>query len=265
MGIGPLPHLERAARYLELMGRRDAVVRAAQDAFEAKDYTWASEILTYVIRVDKDDMEARQLKAEAFRQKAYTLINANWRNWFMVAAAELDGDVDISRSFDFTSADVILAFTTDKPLEMMTTRVDPEKSLDTHVTMGFKFEVSHERFALEIRRRVVQLHEGLPANVDFSLVLERSRLNRIMVGDIPITGEMMTLIEGGDPAPLVAVLAGIDAGDFQVESGSKDDVAEFFSYFDAPVKPSEIKPVVRLVFAKFWSPSISRKGASRLL
>ena len=104
--LDPMPYMERASSYVELMGGRDAVVAAAEKAITNGKYTWAAKILTNVIRVDNDDMEARRLKAEAYRQFAYTLVNVNWRNWTLTAVAELDGEVDLSGGFEFTSADV---------------------------------------------------------------------------------------------------------------------------------------------------------------
>ena len=89
---------------------------------------------------------------------------------------------------------------------------DPEKSMDVNLTMGFKFRDTNERYALEIRRGVVQFHSKLPEKVDFSMVADRDYMNRMLVGDIPITVEMVTLIEGGDPAPMVAIMATIDSG-----------------------------------------------------
>ncbi len=190
-------------------------------------------------------MKARKLKAEAYRKFAYTLTNVNWRNWSLTAAAELEGEVDLSGGFAFTSSDVIRAFTTDKLLEMLTTRIDPEKSMDVNLTMGFKFEDTNERYALEIRRGIVQFHTELPKNVDFIMVADRDHLNRMLVGDIPITGEMMTAIEGGDPAPMVAIMAAIDSGEIRIEGGGKKDVQKFFSYFDRPVDVGSINLIVR--------------------
>ena len=243
--LDPLPYMERAKRYVELMGGRDAVLKAAKKAIEDGEYTWAAEILTNVIRVNHEDMEARRLKAEAYRQFAYTLVNVNWRNWSLTAAAELDGEADLTKGFAFTSADVIKAFTTDKLLEMLTTRIDPEKSLDVNLTMGFKFEDTNERYALEIRRGVVQFHSKLPDHVDFVMVATRAHLNRMLVGDIPITGEMLTAIEGGAPAPMVAIMAAIDSGQMRIEGGTKEDVQKFFSYFDRPVDVGSINLIVR--------------------
>ncbi len=243
--LDPLPYTERARRYVELMGGRSAVVKAARKAIDDGEYTWAAEILTNVIRVDNSDMAARRLKAEAYRKFAYTLTNINWRNWSLTAAAELEGQVDLSGGFAFTSADVIQAFPTENLLEMMTTRIDPAKSIDVNLTMGFKFEDTHERYALEIRRGVVQLHLKLPEKVDFVMVARRELFNRMLVGDIPITGEMATAIEGGDPAPMVAIMAAIDSGDIRIEGGTKRDVQQFFSYFDRPVDPGTIALIVR--------------------
>jgi len=243
--LDPLPYMERAGRYVKLMGGRDAVLKAAKQAIKDKEFTWAAEILTNVIRIDHDDMEARNLKAQAYREFAYTLHNINWRNWSLTAAAELEGKIEMTKGFAFTSSDVIQAFTTDKLLEMMTTRIDPVKSSDVNLTMGFKFEDTSERYALEIRRGIVQLHTGLPKKVDFIIVSNRAYMNRMLIGDIPITGEMVTAIEAGDPAPMVAIMAAIDSGKIRVEDGSKKDVQKFFGYFDRPVDVGSINLIVR--------------------
>lgn len=70
--LDPLPRMERANRYVELMGGRDAVIKAAREAVDDGEHTWAAEILTNVIRIDHNDMEARRLKAEAYRKFAYS-------------------------------------------------------------------------------------------------------------------------------------------------------------------------------------------------
>ena len=49
----------------------------------------------------------------------------------LTAVAELKGEADLSGGFASTSADVTEAFTTDRLLEMLTTRIDPKKSKDS--------------------------------------------------------------------------------------------------------------------------------------
>ena len=243
--LDPMPYMERARRYVELMGGRDSVLEAARKAIDDGEHTWAAEILTNVIRVNHDDMEARNLKAEAYRQFAYTLVNVNWRNWSLTAAAELEGQQDLSGGFAFTSPDVIRAFPSDVLLGMLTTRIDPEKCIDVNMTLGIRLPDANEGYGLEIRRGVVQFHQKLPAKSDVILVADRAYINRMLVGDIHITGEMASAIAEGAPEGMVAVMGAIDSGDIKVEGGTKKDVEKFFSYFDAPPDAGSINLIVR--------------------
>ena len=74
---------------------------------------------------------------------------------------------------------------------------------------------------------------------------DREYLNRILLGEIPITGEMEAAIAQGAPAGAVAIMNGIDAGDIRVEGGLKEDVERFFGYFDPPVDVGSIRLIVR--------------------
>ncbi len=81
----------------------------------------------------------------------------------------------------------------------------------------------------------MQFHTKLPEKADFTMVSNRAYLNRMLVGDIHITGEMATAIAEDAPAGAVAMMAAIDSGDIEVEGGSKNDVQTFFRYFDERV------------------------------
>jgi hypothetical protein len=91
----------------------------------------------------------------------------------------------------------------------------------------------------------VQFHQTLPAKSDVIMVADRAYLNRMLVGDVHITGEMANAIAEGAPAGAVAMMAAIDSGDIKVEGGTKQDVQKFFSYFDEPVDVGSIKLIVR--------------------
>jgi alkyl sulfatase BDS1-like metallo-beta-lactamase superfamily hydrolase len=218
---------------------------AAKKAIEDEEYTWAAEILTNVIRIDNNDMEARNLKAEAYKGFAYGLYNINWRNWTLTAVAELEGEVDISKGFSFTSPDVIQSFPSNVMLPMITTRIDVEKSINTNLTLGITFTDENKSFALEIRRGVVQFHESLPDNLDVAITSTRTFMNKMLVGDDHITGEMSAAIAEGAPAGGVIMMSAIDSGEIKLDKGSKEDVQKFFSYFDSPVDVGKINLIVR--------------------
>ncbi len=92
---------------------------------------------------------------------------------------------------------------------------------------------------------MAKFHNNLPEKTDVILVANREYLNRMLVGDILITGEMANAIAQGDPKGMVAIMAAIDSGEIKVKDGSKKDIQKFFSYFDKPVDPGTINLIVR--------------------
>ena len=94
--LDPTPAAEPARRHVMLMGGRERVLKEASQSVDGGDAQWAAELATYLIRIKHDDMEARRVKAAAFRKLGLASMNTNWRNWYLVAAHELDGSLDLS-------------------------------------------------------------------------------------------------------------------------------------------------------------------------
>ena len=168
--------------------------------------------------------------------KPKTAIGAPVENGRSAPTSDANGDADM---------DISDATATLNCLFLGGPRPPCEKSADVNLTMGFKFNDTNERYALEVRRGVVQFHAEIPDNTSISMVTDRDYLNRMLVGDIPITGEMVAAIEGGDPAPMVAIMAAIDSGVIKVEGDTKKDVQKFFSFFARPFDLGSIKLIVR--------------------
>ncbi len=182
--LDPLPRGEESKRYVELMGGRETVFKAAKKAFDAGEHQWTAELLTHLIRVNKEDLEARKLKADALRQLAYKTENSNWRNWYITSARELDGSLNKAAGEAVLSSlaapDILKALPVSKFFESMTVRLDPVKSADANVTMAFRFTDSGKVYAVEVRRGIAQVHETMPAKVDATLVLTTPNLHRVM-------------------------------------------------------------------------------------
>ncbi|KAL9189785.1 hypothetical protein ACHAXT_009460 [Thalassiosira profunda] len=116
----PLPPIERADRYVKLMGGAAQVITKAEEAYEEgvrlqlagevasskREFQWAAELTINVIRGDDAGIlqkrQARFLKARAFLQLASNdgddadalesdtfSLNPNWRNWYITGAMEL--------------------------------------------------------------------------------------------------------------------------------------------------------------------------------
>jgi alkyl sulfatase BDS1-like metallo-beta-lactamase superfamily hydrolase len=166
------------------MGGREAVSKAAKKAFDTNEHQWAAELLTHLIRVNNNDLEARKLKADSLRQLAYKTENTNWRNWYITSARELDGSLNKAAGAAVLSSlaapDILKALPVVKFFEAMTVRLDPVKSAEANLTMAFRFTDTNQAYAVEVRRGIAQVHESLPKKVDATLVLTTPQLHRVM-------------------------------------------------------------------------------------
>ncbi|MCU1718050.1 alkyl/aryl-sulfatase [Pseudomonas sp. 5P_3.1_Bac2] len=223
--LDPIPAVEKSRRLVELMGGRDKVLLAAGNAYLAGDYQWAAELASYSIRLDHDDQLARQIKARSFRKLGYASMNINWRNWYLMSAMELEGQLDGALAKDmsarlrgaFLSPAMLKNLPTQVFLQNWVTRIDPQKSEDLEMTLGFALPDINEQWSLEIRRGVAQLHPGIAADTTLRLTLNKSYLNSIISGD-------------------TSLLKGALLGDVKV-SGNLLEVRRFLASFDFSDEP----------------------------
>jgi alkyl sulfatase BDS1-like metallo-beta-lactamase superfamily hydrolase len=187
--LDPIPRVEKSARFIKLMGGREAVLAEAEKAFFAKDYQWASELTALLVRVDKQDMPSRQLKAAALRAIGYATANTNWRGFYLTSALELEGKV--------VPAEVLagLREVSFKPSEMTTAQlfntmrfyVDAESIEDKRIKVGFNITDTGEKFTLEIRNSILDIHTSLHSDNDAILTLNRNTLNKTFSGELGYT------------------------------------------------------------------------------
>ncbi|MDP2747800.1 alkyl/aryl-sulfatase [Pseudomonas sp.] len=225
VALDPLPPKDKAERLIALMGGRGKLLLAAGEAYLKGDYQWAAELSSYAIQVDNEDKLARDIKARSFRKLGYASMNINWRNWYLMSAMELEGQFaggkvqQMAQSIRsvFLSADMLKAFPAKIFLQNWITRVDPDKANDVELTLGFSFPDIGEEWALEVRRGVVQLHQGIPEGTTLKLTLDKTYLDTVMSG------------ENG-------LLKGALLGDVKVD-GSLLEIKTFLGCFDFSDEP----------------------------
>ena len=172
--LDPTPRVERASRFVALMGGREAVLGQAGAALEGGDAQWAAELATLLVGADRDDDEARRLKARAVRSWAYAQKNATWRNWGLTAALELERALDLpGGGMVLGSPEQVRGFPLAAILNVMTVRLIAESCLDTHLLVAFETADSGESCALEIRRGVCQFHATPPERCDATARFDR--------------------------------------------------------------------------------------------
>jgi hypothetical protein len=175
VGLSPLPPADAAARTIEMMGGHDRVLDATRQAIGKRDYQWGAELATLLIRIDHEDMAAREAKADAFVALSEPEINPNWRNWYMTAALELRGDLSPQKppkpiTGALTAAGIRSALPAATWVNEWTMRLKAEKTAKEKIetTMGFFFPggaqggdqgFGDQGYLLDLRRSIAELIE----------------------------------------------------------------------------------------------------------
>lgn len=85
-----LPPAEEAARFVDLAGGPDSVLKAAKQALAEDDDQWAMELADRLIATDQITASARDIKITAMRKCADRTVNAPTRNYYLSYANELE-------------------------------------------------------------------------------------------------------------------------------------------------------------------------------
>ncbi|MFV0466005.1 MAG: alkyl sulfatase dimerization domain-containing protein [Lachnospiraceae bacterium] len=92
--LHPVTKEFEAERIIEGFGGKDVVVKTAQEALDRKEYSWAAQLATYVLKVDVENPEAKKVKAFAFYEMAHRTTATTTRYWYTTQANTLMGGFD---------------------------------------------------------------------------------------------------------------------------------------------------------------------------
>jgi len=224
--LKPVSPDDQAERIVPLMGGREKVLAAAAAAMEKSEYAWAAQLVNYLYRLDPQDKEARQLKADALRQMAYVSTGANERAHFMSQALGLEGKVTIPRIIPPAPATIAafpVAF-----VDYFRVRIDPIKSDETNSFVKFNFDDGNSA-GLHIRRAVAEYIENPEAYIqkpDIVIALSGANWAKLYLsqatpeemierGDLKVTGDateaarLLNLFDRYSPQKAVVIPAPI--------------------------------------------------------
>ena len=210
--LNPIHSSEASKRLAALMGGKDKVMAAAEKAADAGDYQWAAELATHVIRVDLNDMGARDFKARMLRELGYAESNINWRNWYLTSAQELDRTLDRSLKVNLSAPDILDTYTEGQVVAALRFNLNAERTADEHYTVAIDF--GHTAHAIEIRRSVAEFHENYEGEAAVTINLTKD----LFLGLITEQIDFADATEKGQ----ITVM------------GDADVVPKFFGSFDKP-------------------------------
>ena len=180
--LSPTEPVAKARRYVELMGGRDKVLAAAQQAFEAGDVQFAAELTQLLVRIDKQDWDARHLKAASLRQRGYQEINTIARAWYLNGANELDGKLDPTPLVNRGVQGLRGRLGGGELLQSWRYQVDADKAGDSRLVLGFEFTDSGDAYTVELRNSILEITPGLPVDGAPVVRLDAAQLREAMAG-----------------------------------------------------------------------------------
>jgi len=214
--LDPTPPVEYARRMIAFMGGRAKVLSAANRAFASGDPQFAAELTTFLVRTDTRDEEARHLKAAAFRKLGNAQISANWRNYYLASAVELDAQLPAAGYLAFASqmlGSAMRGLPPGNQIAALPSRLKAEEILDQDLIVAVRYLDTHDEFRLQLRHGVLEVSRK-PFK-DASLLIE-------------VTQRSMGAVLAGEPAG-----DEIDSGAIHV-TGDANLARRFFGWFEKP-------------------------------
>jgi alkyl sulfatase BDS1-like metallo-beta-lactamase superfamily hydrolase len=215
VALDPTPRVEYAKRMVALIGGHDRVLSEAKQAYESGDNQFAAELATYLIRMDNEDMDARTIKAAAFRKLGYENINANWRGLYITAANVLEKKIDLNQvvaaeRVALSAPSFLSVVPMINQLGILATRLKSEELGDKHLTVVMVLKDRNEKYTTEIRHGILDYRAGAADNPD--IVIE---------GNAVDIGKMVSAAYKPDE-----VLPNLE-----ITKGTQEDAKKFLSYF----------------------------------
>ena len=209
---------ELGYEFIQLAGGTDKVIARANEAFEEKKYNLTAKILTYVLAVEPENNEAKQLKADACRAMAYSTVSGiQTRNFLLTYALHLEGKLDWNAPpkhslWPKPGVDNIMATPVGSYLKLLESRIDPAKSANTNTVVEVNFKDQESIWAIHVRQGVAEVTQTvIPEKYDARVSMNRATWAKIEVGQLTVKDA----IENGE----------------MVVSGDSQQVIEFFNLF----------------------------------
>ena len=179
----PLSPADSAPLYVEMMGGADAIMARARSLHDAGDYMPAIEILNKLVQADPTNADGREMLADAFEQVGYQQENPGLRNSFLSGAYELRSGVPTAEAQSTTGPDIVRAMSTELWLNFLGIQMDARLADGLAFTINLTLPDVGESFAVELSNATLTNIAGFQAaDADLSLTLNRSDLERVMMG-----------------------------------------------------------------------------------
>ncbi len=176
------PEIE-AHKLIEGLGGIDKVLSNAQTALNEDDYRWAAQLMSYILRIEPNHPQARQLKADALRKIAQHTTAANTRAFCLFEARALEGKIDLKRvNRQAPASGRVMSTPPERYVEALRVYLDPVKSAEEDICASFSFEDTASHVTLHVCRGVARYYDSAPSEADITFTLTHKSWARLLSG-----------------------------------------------------------------------------------
>ncbi|MBW2268615.1 MAG: MBL fold metallo-hydrolase [Deltaproteobacteria bacterium] len=178
-----VPRVERFERTIALAGGREKVREAAHAAFAAGERAWSAQLMRMLVATQSDDAASRRDLARILRTIAYDANTANTRHYLLSQALVLEGKLDLAQLPISRANPEFLRANPDSVLfRSLGPRVDPVKSRDVVLTVGFRIRDTGAQHTVFVRRGVIEHRAGRPERADLRVEFDRETWIQLAAG-----------------------------------------------------------------------------------
>ncbi|MFD8563265.1 alkyl/aryl-sulfatase [Streptosporangium canum] len=204
------PPVEQARRYVECMGGGEGVLAFARRYIDDGDLRFAASLLNHAVFADEHDSQARSMLAEVYTRLGHGAENGTWRNFYLVGALELTGDV-VPANIDTTSPEMIEALTVEQVFDSLAIRVDGPKAWNESLAVDWRLTDLNQRHRTTLSNgALVHQADPPPQPVELTLTLTKQQLLGLLTGqsadgiehegDMNVLRRLTAVLEDPDPA-----------------------------------------------------------------
>lgn len=181
LDLATLTESQESQRLVKLLGGGEATVTAAKKALADNDPRWAARLATYALHAEPDNMQALQVRLEAFKAIASDTVSANERNYLLTAVLNESGAFDWSKPV----STVMARDYADQPsrvlLEMFRARVIPERALGKDFAVKIEIEGETASHYWQVSDGILRYSDSVES-VDGSVKMDRATLIKLFAG-----------------------------------------------------------------------------------
>jgi alkyl sulfatase BDS1-like metallo-beta-lactamase superfamily hydrolase len=179
--LNPLTPGDEAARIIALAGGAERTLDLARTAFNDGDFAWSAQLAGYLVRTKTLAKDAAALKAECLRAMAYASNSGNERNYMLTQALAMEGKLNLGRARRAPKPPELMRMLETRELfRLIGPNLDPSRSLNETMTIGFVLTDLEEEHRYSVRRGVGHYHGIDGPDPSVRVQLSRETLEEIL-------------------------------------------------------------------------------------